>query len=137
MAPTADFRPHSGRQARPLLHSPENSPTVSAMPALPHEAKQPSGYEARDRAKGCCLADDPDEPEEAARWIEPPNAAQDEYPLMRALAERGENATRNSQARRQVLAAAAIVRFWSALPLEKPNRQEISRSRLIGPSCRL
>ena len=72
--------------------------------------------------------------EEAARWIEPPNAAQDEYPLMRALAERGENATRNSQARRQVLAAAAIVRFWSALPLEKPNRQEISRSRLIGPS---
>jgi len=104
------------------------------MPALPHEAKQPSGYEARGRAKGCCLADDPDEPEEAARWIEPPNAAQDEYPLMRALAERGENATRNSQARRQVLAAAAIVRFWSALPLEKPNRQEISRSRLIGPS---
>jgi hypothetical protein len=104
------------------------------MPALPHEAKQPSGCEARDRAKGCCLADYPDEPEEAARWIEPPNAAQDEYPLMRALAERGENATRNSQARRQVLAAAAIVRFWSALPLEKPNRQEISRSRLIGPS---
>jgi len=104
------------------------------MPALPHEAKQPSSYEARDRAKGSCFADYPDEPEEAARWIEPPNAAQDEYPLMRALAERGENATRNSQARRQVLAAAAIVRFWSALPLEKPNRQEISRSRLIGPS---
>ena len=107
------------------------------MPALPHEAKQPSSYETRDRAKGSCFADYPDEPEEAARWIEPPNAAQDEYPLMRALAERGENATRNSQARRQVLAAAAIVRFWSALPLEKPNRQEISRSRLIGPSCRL
>ena len=104
------------------------------MPALPHEAKQPSSYETRDRAKGSCFADYPDEPEEAARWIEPPNAAQDEYPLMRALAERGENATRNSQARRQVLAAAAIVRFWSALPLEKPNRQEISRSRLIGPS---
>ena len=104
------------------------------MPALPHEAKQPSSYETRDRAKGSCFADYPDEPEEAARWIEPPNAAQDEYPLMRALAERGENAARNSQARRQVLAAAAIVRFWSALPLEKPNRQEISRSRLIGPS---
>ena len=104
------------------------------MPALPHEAKQPSSYETRDRAKGSCFADYPDEPEEAARWIEPPNAAQDEYPLMRALAERGENATRNSQARRQILAAAPIVRFWSALPLEKSNRQEISRSRLIGPS---
>jgi hypothetical protein len=47
------------------------------------------------------------------RRIETPNAADDEQPVPRATHERREDSGADRETRREIVAAAAIVRLWA------------------------
>lgn len=80
---------------------------------LPEEAKRPAYGESDERTNGGCLDNDPHEREQAVRRIETPNAADDEQPVPRATHERREDSGADRETRREIVAAAAIVRLWA------------------------
>lgn len=89
--------------------------SATTVPELPDIGKQPPNHESAESAYQQRLDHHPHEGEQAMGGIEPPNAADDEEPLLRASGECREDAPGDRHTRGKVVAARTIIRFGPAL----------------------
>src|SRR6476646_4974552 len=107
-----------------------------AVPAFPEEGERPTNGEADESADASCLDNHPDEIEQPASRIEPPNASHDEQPILRAPRQRGEDPAGDGQAGGEVIAAAAIVGLGTPRPGSKEaHRMDVGRAVARTTKC--
>src|SRR5690348_7503175 len=85
--------------------------STPAVPLLPEESEGPADREAKKRPRKRCLRHDPDECPQPPGGIQPPNAADDEQPILSAAHERRKDPGPDREPRGNVLAAAAVERL--------------------------
>jgi len=84
------------------------------MPSLPQEANSPTTTVTDHGADECAFDHDPDESPQSVRRIEPPNAANDEQPVIRAFHQSREDRRADRDAGGEVVAPSPVVRFGRA-----------------------
>ena len=113
-------------------HQPVTSDRVSLratapVPVFPDKAQRPADRKANDGADAGGFDDDPHEREEPTRGIEPPNAAHDEQPVLRAAQERGEDSAGDGHPGGEIVPPEAVVRLRTPLQCrEETHRKDVS-----------